>query len=189
MSIVAWAASAHFNVANTIADFARAHERWQVDEFLTLVLFLSVSAFVVSLLQSRRHLRYRRAAERQAYEAARIDGLTKLPNRQMFLELAGKALGEAWRSGRECSILFLDLDGFKPVNDTFLDTRSAISSSSRSVNAFSEALRTALSWRGLAVTSSLSYLPTQVAMRPCWSRGECSSSFNGLWLSPNMKCA
>jgi diguanylate cyclase (GGDEF)-like protein len=36
----------------------------------------------------------------------------------MFLELAGKALGEAWRRRRKCSVLFLDLDGFKPVNDS-----------------------------------------------------------------------
>jgi len=118
VSIVAWATSAHFNVADTIAEFTRAHDRWQLDEFLTLVIFLSVSAFFVSLLQSRRHRRYRRAAERRAYEAARVDALTNLPNRRMFLELAGKALGEAWRSRRKCSVLFLDLDGFKPVNDS-----------------------------------------------------------------------
>ena len=37
----------------------------------------------------------------------------------MFLELAGNALGEAWRGGRTCSVLFIDLDGFKPVNDTY----------------------------------------------------------------------
>jgi len=119
VSIVAWAASAHFNVADTIANFARAHEEWQLDEFFTLVTFLSLAAFVSSLVQSRRHLRHRRAAEREAFEAARMDTLTKLPNRRMFLELAGNALGEAWRSGSKCSVLFLDLDGFKPINDTF----------------------------------------------------------------------
>jgi diguanylate cyclase (GGDEF)-like protein len=48
-----------------------------------------------------------------------MDTLTQLPNRRMFLELAGEALGDAWRSGSKCSVLFLDLDGFKPVNDTF----------------------------------------------------------------------
>ena len=57
--------------------------------------------------------------EREAFIAGRRDVLTGLPNRRMFLELAGNALGEAWRGGRTCSVLFIDLDGFKPVNDTY----------------------------------------------------------------------
>ena len=118
VAIVAWAASAHYNVANTIADFTRRHEEWQLDEFFILVIFLSLAAFVASFLQSRRHLRFRRAAERSAFEAARMDVLTGLPNRRMFLELAGTALGKVWNSGNKCSVLFVDLDGFKPVNDT-----------------------------------------------------------------------
>jgi diguanylate cyclase len=119
VAIVAWAASAHFNVANTITDFTRRHEEWQLDEFFTVVIFLSLAAFVASFLRSQRHLRYRKAAERSAFEAARRDALTGLPNRRMFLELAGNALGEVWSSGSKCSVLFIDLDGFKPVNDTF----------------------------------------------------------------------
>ena len=118
VAIVAWAASAHFDVGNTIVDFARRHEEWQLDEFFTLIIFLSLAAFVASFLQSRRHLRFRRAAERHAFEAARMDVLTGLPNRRMFLELAGTALGKVWNSGNKCSVLFVDLDGFKPVNDT-----------------------------------------------------------------------
>ena len=118
VAIVAWAASAHFDVANTIADFAREHEDWQLDEFFTLIIFLGLAAFVASFIQSRRHLRYRRAAERDAFEAARMDILTGLPNRRMFLELAGTALGQVWSSGSKCSVLFVDLDGFKLVNDT-----------------------------------------------------------------------
>ena len=47
-----------------------------------------------------------------------MDVLTGLPNRRMFLELAGTALGKVWNSGNKCSVLFVDLDGFKPVNDT-----------------------------------------------------------------------
>jgi diguanylate cyclase (GGDEF)-like protein len=119
VAVIAWAASAHFNVANTIGAFARKHEDWQIDEFFTLVVFLSIAAFIASFIQSRRHLRFRRAAERNAFEAARADVLTGLPNRRMFLELAGEALGEVWTSkGSKCSVLFIDLDGFKPVNDT-----------------------------------------------------------------------
>jgi diguanylate cyclase len=118
VAVIAWAASAHFNVANTIVDFARRHEEWQLDEFFTLIFFLGIAAFLASLVKSRRHLRYRRAAELHAFEAARIDALTSLPNRRMFLELAGCALGEVWKSGGKCFVLFIDLDGFKPVNDT-----------------------------------------------------------------------
>ena len=118
VAVIAWAASAHFNVSNTIAQFTRRHEEWQLDEFFTLIIFLSIAAFVASLCQSRRHFRKRRAAEQEAFTAARRDVLTGLPNRRMFLELAGSALGEAWREGNKCAVLFIDLDGFKPVNDT-----------------------------------------------------------------------
>jgi diguanylate cyclase (GGDEF)-like protein len=119
VALVAWAASAYFNVANRIAEFAQRHEAWQLDEVFTLIVFLSVAAFVASFCQSRRHLRKRQAAEREAFIAGRRDVLTGLPNRRMFLELAGSALGEAWRGGKTCSVLFVDLDGFKPVNDTY----------------------------------------------------------------------
>src|SRR6185503_2806062 len=89
VAVVAWAASAHFNVANTVAEFTRRHEEWQLDEFFTLIVFLSIAAFIMSLCQSRRHYRKRRAAEREAFTVARRDVLTGLPNRRMFLELAG----------------------------------------------------------------------------------------------------
>ena len=118
VAIIAWATSAHFNVANIIADFTRSHETWQLDEFFTIAAFLGVAAFVSSFVQSKRHLKVRRAAEREALAAARRDTMTGLPNRTMFLELAGTALGEAWNCGSKCSVLFIDLDGFKPVNDT-----------------------------------------------------------------------
>lgn len=119
VAMVAWATSAYFNVSNTILDFARRYDSWQLDELFTLVMFLSVVAFSVSFMQTRRHLKVLKEAERDAFAAARLDALTGLPNRRMFLELAGKSLGEAWRSESKCSVLFVDLDGFKPVNDTF----------------------------------------------------------------------
>ena len=118
IAVVAWTTSSYFNVSDTIAAFIKDHSEWQLDEFITLVVFLSISAFITSFLQSRRHLRIRRVAENEAFVAARRDVLTGLPNRQMFLELAGKALGEAWQSEQKCAVLFIDLDGFKPINDS-----------------------------------------------------------------------
>ncbi len=52
-------------------------------------------------------------------EIANKDALTGLPNRGRVRRLLGEALSAANASGAPCAILFLDLDGFKPVNDTF----------------------------------------------------------------------
>ena len=46
------------------------------------------------------------------------DPLTQLPNRQKLLSLANEALARARRSHETVGLLFLDLDGFKLINDT-----------------------------------------------------------------------
>jgi diguanylate cyclase (GGDEF)-like protein len=46
------------------------------------------------------------------------DGLTGLPNRRALMETLPEALHRASRSGKCCALLFIDLDGFKGVNDT-----------------------------------------------------------------------
>ncbi len=52
-----------------------------------------------------------------AHEAAH-DGLTGLPNRAQVMELMRGALNRAQRTGAVVGVLFVDLDGFKQVNDT-----------------------------------------------------------------------
>jgi diguanylate cyclase (GGDEF)-like protein len=46
------------------------------------------------------------------------DGLTGLPNRTLFLDRTQHALHLAGRNGLWPAVLYIDLDGFKPVNDT-----------------------------------------------------------------------
>ena len=60
----------------------------------------------------------RRAAEVQADEMARHDPLTGLPNRLLLRERLKEAVGRLQRSGEACAVLLIDLDRFKPVNDT-----------------------------------------------------------------------
>jgi diguanylate cyclase (GGDEF)-like protein len=46
------------------------------------------------------------------------DSLTGLPNRMLFRDRLEQALAQSKRTGRLTAVLFLDLDGFKRVNDT-----------------------------------------------------------------------
>ncbi|MBP8296854.1 MAG: EAL domain-containing protein, partial [Burkholderiales bacterium] len=56
------------------------------------------------------------AEERLAW-LAQYDTLTGLPNRDLFHERLGQSLVTAERDGSQLGILYIDLDGFKNVND------------------------------------------------------------------------
>ncbi|MBL8260299.1 MAG: diguanylate cyclase [Candidatus Competibacteraceae bacterium] len=51
--------------------------------------------------------------------AANYDALTHLPNRLLLADRLKQAVARASRSGRMLVVAYLDLDGFKPVNDKF----------------------------------------------------------------------
>jgi len=56
-------------------------------------------------------------AERMAH-LAQYDALTDLPNRVLLQDRARQALALARRQGKSLAVMYLDLDGFKQVNDT-----------------------------------------------------------------------
>ncbi len=58
-------------------------------------------------------------AERRQRAMAERDPLTELPNRRAFDAALAKAVGERDAHGRAASLLLLDLDDFKAVNDSF----------------------------------------------------------------------
>jgi diguanylate cyclase (GGDEF)-like protein len=65
-----------------------------------------------------RALERRRYHEQEIAHLARHDFLTHLPNRALFQEELKRALANCARDGERVAVLCLDLDRFKPVNDT-----------------------------------------------------------------------
>src|SRR3546814_16621691 len=60
-----------------------------------------------------------RKTQERLTNLANMDVLSGLPNRGRVRQLLGEALSTAQATNVPCAILFLDLDAFKPVNDTF----------------------------------------------------------------------
>lgn len=61
----------------------------------------------------------RKRNEEQIYRLAHYDGLSGLPNRLLFKDRLQHAIDRSRREGTQVAVLFIDLDRFKPVNDTF----------------------------------------------------------------------
>lgn len=60
----------------------------------------------------------RKQVEEQVNRLAFYDPLTKLPNRRLLTDRLGQTMAASMRSGRYGALMFLDLDNFKPLNDT-----------------------------------------------------------------------
>lgn len=59
-----------------------------------------------------------KAQQRELAEQARKDSLTGLPNRRVFAEQLLQAMARARRHPQTLAVMYVDLDGFKAVNDT-----------------------------------------------------------------------
>ncbi len=57
--------------------------------------------------------------QEQLEHGARFDALTNLPNRLLLSDRLGQALVNCQRLGQMLAVLYMDIDGFKSVNDTF----------------------------------------------------------------------
>ncbi len=61
----------------------------------------------------------RKRAEERAKRLALYDELTELPNRRLFFERLSRAISRAQRNHTFVAIMYVDLNGFKPINDTY----------------------------------------------------------------------
>ena len=65
-----------------------------------------------------RDITERKQAEVHIARLANFDSLTGLPNRRSFLERVDREIRRAERDGSALAVLFMDLDGFKNINDS-----------------------------------------------------------------------
>ena len=60
-----------------------------------------------------------KAHERQLQHVANYDSLTKLPNRALLADRLQQAVGQTLRRQQKLAVVYLDLDGFKTINDDY----------------------------------------------------------------------
>jgi len=86
------------------------------------ILQAKVKLFVAMwTLKNEMHLEIQRreAAEKEIEYLAQHDALTELPNRRLILSNMENVIKRAHRQQSQFAVLFLDLDGFKKINDEF----------------------------------------------------------------------
>jgi diguanylate cyclase (GGDEF)-like protein/PAS domain S-box-containing protein len=72
---------------------------------------------IIGIIGISRNITERKRAEDQIHYMAHHDALTGVPNRVLLLDRLGQALLQAKRNDGRVTIIFIDLDNFKNVND------------------------------------------------------------------------
>ncbi|MDX9873902.1 MAG: EAL domain-containing protein [Spongiibacteraceae bacterium] len=95
--------------------------QWLALLVIVVTLAVIAIALIISVLESRTAL-LASSLDRANDELVRMalhDNLTRLPNRVLLEDRLNQAIQKAQREERQFAVLFLDLDGFKAINDTY----------------------------------------------------------------------
>jgi len=89
--------------------------------FLPIMIFVTILLMLFFLWNHRLkiEINLRKEVEDKLAHAASHDKLTQLPNRSLFIDRLKQKLKKNKRSQEEFSILFVDLNKFKTINDTY----------------------------------------------------------------------
>ena len=86
-------------------------------EWLSVSVVRNSQGQISHYVSSMEDITERKNAEARIRDLAFFDALTGLPNRSLLLDRVQHAMDSSTRSDRYAALLFLDLDGFKSIND------------------------------------------------------------------------
>jgi diguanylate cyclase (GGDEF)-like protein/PAS domain S-box-containing protein len=87
-------------------------------EWLSIALVRDAKGTVCNHIAIFSDITERKESEARIRHLAQYDFLTDLPNRALFYDRLNVALANALRYKQSFAVFFIDLDGFKPINDT-----------------------------------------------------------------------
>lgn len=115
---------------NAMWESIAAHGTWQGEiwnrrksgeifpEWLTITAVKDENEAVTHYVAALMDISLRKASEEAVSRMAFYDALTMLPNRRMLVDRLSQAMAASKRNRKLGAVLFLDLDNFKPLNDT-----------------------------------------------------------------------
>ncbi|MGH1461591.1 MAG: sensor domain-containing protein [Neptuniibacter sp.] len=95
------------------ADFESKWYSFSISHITTQEQAITHYVTVVQDITERKH------AEAELYKQANFDPLTGLPNRRKANENLTSQIQEAWKHKKQVAVLYIDIDNFKAVNDTY----------------------------------------------------------------------
>jgi diguanylate cyclase (GGDEF)-like protein len=116
--MVAWTLLEVFTIATTLSLLAAAPANFELMLYYGLPISMVTAAILMGLGVADR-MREQRRALSDAERRAQTDPLTGVLNRRSFLERLEAACSRAQARALPISLLFIDLDHFKQINDTF----------------------------------------------------------------------
>lgn len=108
--------TAHAELARVLADLAEAQR--QLEGHYMHQLLEANERLVLDAVRSRSMADSTALLVAELTRASELDALTNLPNRLLLIDRFSQSLSHAKRNDGRLALLFMDLDGFKQINDT-----------------------------------------------------------------------